>query len=124
MLRSSVPKVTKRKMGSAADDARKTVDDGKAWNLSAYDGIEIDVGKGDGKVYTLILKDEKSPGKRDDGREQASINWEVDFKAGKGGGRVWKSWKDFRATFRGKEKLDVGSLRTDQVRRVGIMMRR
>jgi len=96
----------------------------ETWNLSAYDGIEISLGKGDGKVYTLILKDEKSPGEREDGRKQASINWEVDFEAGMDGGKVWKPWTDFKATYRGKEKEDAGSLKTEHVSRIGIMMRR
>jgi len=98
-----------------------TIDNG---NLSAYDGLEISLGKGDGKVYTLIIKDEKSPGKRLDGRKEASINWEVDFEAGKDGGIVWKPWTEFKATYRGKEKEDAGSLREEHVERVGIMMRR
>lgn len=100
------------------------------------------MGKGDGKVYTLILKDEAAAGKREDGREKAGINWEVDFKVGeedgegegegeggeKGGGddvtKVWVPWEDFKATFRGKEKKDAGELKKGEVRRVGLMMRR
>jgi len=109
---------------SRAANVDKIADDGKAWDLSAYDGIEVDIGNGDGKVYTLILKDDRSPSKGDDGREQASISWEVDFEAREGGGKVWKPWKDFKAMFRGKQRENVGSLRTDRVRRVGIMMRR
>ena len=33
-------------------------------------------------------------------------------------------WEDFKATYRGKEKKDAGKLKTGEVRRVGIMMRR
>lgn len=94
------------------------------WNLSAYDGIEISHGQGDGKVYTLILKDRESPGRMEDGTKKASINWEVDFEAGKTGGTVWKPWTYFKATYRGKEKEDARSLRTEHVSRIGIMMRR
>lgn len=105
----------------------------KSWDLSAYDGVEIEVGKGDGKVYTLILKDEEQAEKREDGREKAVVNWEVEFKAGEVGGekgkgeegtKVWVKWGDFKATYRGKEKGDAGELRTGEVRRVGLMMRR
>jgi len=107
-----------------------------AWDLSAYDGIEIEVGKGDGKVYTFILKDEEQAEKRDDGREKAGVNWEVEFRAGKvddesaekdgkeEGTKVWIPWGDFKATFRGKEKEDAGKLKTGEVSRVGLMMRR
>lgn len=95
-------------------------------------------------MYTLILKDEENTGKRDDGREKAGISWEVEFKTGqkkeavnrKGDdsetsekGRttsttVWVPWEDFKATYRGKEQKDAGKLKTGEVRRVGIMMRR
>ena len=94
-------------------------------------------------MYTLILKDEETPGKRDDGRERAAISWEVEFRAGQRKGaeegsdgsetskrgkgvstRVWVPWEDFKATYRGKEKKDAGELKTGEVRRVGIMMRR
>ena len=95
-------------------------------------------------MYTLILKDEESGGKRDDGREKAGISWEVEFKAGQkkeavneeGDNNetsekrkntsitVWVPWEDFKATYRGKEKKDAGELKTGEVRRVGIMMRR
>lgn len=105
------------------------------WDLSAYDGIEVAVGKGDGKMYTLILKDEAPAEKREDGREKAGVNWEVEFEAaGKGGegkgveecegARVWVPWADFTATYRGKERDDAGELKTGQVMRVGLMMRR
>jgi hypothetical protein len=102
------------------------------WDLSGYDGIELVFREGDGKVYTLVLKDEESPGKRDDGREKAGINWEAEFRASepfgeednaKGQSTVWVPWKDFKATYRGKEKKDAGELKTGSVKRVGIMMR-
>ena len=101
--------------------------------MSAYDGIEVEVGAGDGKMYTLILKDaEAAAGKREDGREKAGISWEVDFTVGEedgkegGGGvtKVWVPWGEFKATFRGKEEKDAGELKTGEVRRIGLMMRR
>ena len=100
--------------------------------MGAYDGIEVEVGKGDGKIYTLILKDEEAAGKRGDGREKAGINWEVDFQIGEEDGeeggdgvtKVWVPWGEFKATFRGKEKEDAGELKKGEVRRIGLMMRR
>ena len=106
--------------------------EGGSWDLSAYDGIEVEFQERDGKVYTLVLKDEESPGKREDGREKASINWEAEFRGcnsvgeegdGNGFTKVWVPWGDFKATYRGKEKKDTGELKTRSVRRVGIMMR-
>lgn len=107
-----------------------------SWDLSTYNGIEVAVGNGDGKTYTLILKDELRDEKREDGREKAGVNWEVEFEAGSGeeggekegdknnGTRIWVPWGEFKATFRGKEKKDAGNLKTGEVRRVGLMMRR
>ena len=95
-------------------------------------------------MYTLILKDEEMAGKRDDGREKAGISWEVEFRSGqkkeveKEGAAsnetskeektvsttIWVPWEDFMPTYRGKEKKDAGRLKTGELRRVGIMMRR
>lgn len=88
------------------------------------------MGKGDGKVYTLILKDEEPAGKREDGRKQAGVNWEVDLQveeeAGEGEEKetFWVPWANLKATSRGKEKKDAGVLKKGEVRRIGIMMRR
>lgn len=105
----------------------------RRWDLSAYDGIEVEVGEGDGKIYTLVVKDEDAAGKREDGREQAGVSWEVDFKVGGEAGEterggevttVWVPWGEFTATYRGREKGDAGELKKEQVRRIGLMMRR
>ena len=96
----------------------------ETWDLSAYDGIEISIVEGDEKAYTLILRDDEIAEKREDGRAQAGINWEAEFQVAAGDGIVWKAWKDFKATYRGNERKDVGSLSTEHVRRMGIMMRR
>lgn len=95
----------------------------QAWDLSAYDGIEISIVQGDEKVYTLILRDHEIAEKREDGREHAAINWETELQAPTGGGTAFKAWKDFNAFYRGKERKDVGTLKTEHLRRIGIMMR-
>ena len=108
------------------------------WDLSAYEGVEIAYAGGDGKTYTLILKDElptSEEGKRDDGRERAGVSWEAGFVAEEEGEeegkerRVWVPWGAFRATYRGRE-MDGGGgggkelrLKTEGVKRVGVMMR-
>lgn len=96
----------------------------------------MEAGEGDGRVYTLVLKDEEPAGRRRDGREKAGVSWEVEFgvgeggageEGGKGGGegtRVFVPWGEFRATYRGKEMEDAGELKEGEVRRVGLMMRR
>lgn len=106
----------------------------RRWDLSAWDGIEIDISKSDGKVYTLIFKDEVLADKREDGREKAGINWEVDIEMA--GNRisaekdenseakkVFVPWNEFKATYRGKPKDDTEGLKTASIRRVGLMMR-
>ncbi|CAO1605101.1 hypothetical protein XANCAGTX0491_008633 [Xanthoria calcicola] len=113
-------------------DGSKSENDG-IWDLSAYKGIEVDVGAGDGKVYTLILKDEEAPDKRDNGREKAGINWEADFRANNGGEspageeavgkKVWVPWSDLKPTYRGKKKEDAGEFKPGEIRRIGFMMR-
>ena len=86
--------------------------------------------KGDGKVYTLIVRDEEPEDKRDDGREKAGINWEYDFKAGDSGmdaevnQKIWIAWSDFKATYRGRERKDTGKLKTGEIKRFSLMMRR
>ncbi|MCJ1252570.1 hypothetical protein MMC24_000376 [Lignoscripta atroalba] len=117
-------------LGGAGFASQTTTADDKVWDLSAYDGIEIDVVEGDGKMYTLILKDEVPEGKkRDDGREKAGISWEYDFKASevakeKGEQQKFRiPWDQFKATYRGREKKDAEPLKTDGIRRFSLMMR-
>lgn len=48
--------------------------------MSAYDGVYLNIGKHDGKKYTLTLKDEILP-LMPDGREQSTISYEYDFES-------------------------------------------
>lgn len=105
-----------------------------AWDLSIYNGIELDVGPGDRKIYTFIFKDELLEDKRDDGRDKAGINWEADFslstdngvttQEGIQGKKIWIPWEALKATFRGKEKSNARKFDPAEIRRIGIMMRR
>ncbi|KAL2800507.1 complex I intermediate-associated protein 30-domain-containing protein [Aspergillus keveii] len=111
------------------------------WDLSDYDGIllkvrpgagaQSDINEGgEGKKYTLLLKD-NIPDKRPDGRERSAVCWEVDFRAKRPAGlegttiRHYFKWSDFRATYRGrdcphpeKKKLDIA-----RIKRIGFMVR-
>lgn len=111
-------------------DNEDSTDQG-VWNLGAYDGIEIDITVSDGKIYTLVLKDEDPQDKRDDGRERAGVNWEAEFQVAsdecdgkKRGRKVWIPWSALKATYRGKEKVDAGQIRNAEIKRLGLMMRR
>lgn len=113
-----------RKLGGAGFASQRTVGEDQVWDLSAYDGILLDVARVDGKRYTLTLKDELLP-RRGDGREQSTVSWEYDFEAKAGEGtRVWVPWAELRATYRGKEKEGVQPLDTKGVKRFSLMMRR
>ncbi|KAK8085032.1 hypothetical protein PG997_006303 [Apiospora hydei] len=69
-------------LGGAGFASQRTVDRAQhpSWDVSAYDGLRLKVLKegGDGKKYTLTLKDEVLP-KRPDDREQSTVSWEYDF---------------------------------------------
>ncbi|MCJ1299781.1 hypothetical protein MMC08_002574 [Hypocenomyce scalaris] len=110
-------------LGGAGFASQRTIDlPDRAWDLHAFDGIELELAGGDGKVYTLILKDELE-GDRGDGRIKSGINWEYEFKVVKGAMRVWIPWESFKATYRGREKKNPGKLKTGEIKRVGLMMR-
>lgn len=104
--------------------ASQTTSGEETWDLSGYDGVEVEVVTGDGKRYTLIVKDEVPEGKREDGRERSGVNWECDFEAGGEQAVVWVPWGRFKAVYRGVEKPDAGPLRTGEIKRFSLMCRR
>ncbi|KAI1846071.1 hypothetical protein JX265_000994 [Neoarthrinium moseri] len=106
-------------LGGAGFASQRTVN-GTPWDLDAYDGLLLKTGKGDGKKYTLTLKDETLP-KRPDGREQSTVSWEFDFATH--GEERFIPWDEFKPTYRGKPKPDARPLDLKNVQRVSIMMR-
>ena len=112
--------------------------------------MEIELGDGDGKLYTLVLKAGEQPhgNGRADGKAKAGVSWEAVFCAPPAsslssppplfkessdivtgrredeGTKIFVPWDDFKATYRGKEvKEGGGKLETGDVRRLGFMMR-
>lgn len=108
-------------LGGAGFASQRTTGS-RRWDLSAYDGMELDVAESDEKLYTLILKDELLPD-RPDGRERSSLSWQADLRF-VGSGKVVVRWKEFRPTYRGKEVDDADPLDLKSIKRLGIMMRR
>ncbi|KXJ96728.1 CIA30 family protein-like protein [Microdochium bolleyi] len=110
-------------LGGAGFASQRT-SDSKSWDLSSpqYTGLRVQVAKGDGKKYTLILKDEVLP-RRPDGREQSTVSWEYDFIGGESGGVQSVTWADFKPTYRGKAKPDAAPLDLKNIKRISIMMR-
>lgn len=108
-------------MGGAGFASQRTTGDDRSWDLSAYEGIHLEVGKDDGKLYTFVLKDEILP-LMDDGREQSTVSYEYDFSAA-GSCSVFIPWSELKPTYRGKEKDDAPPLNTKSVKRWSFMMR-
>ncbi|KAI9878611.1 MAG: hypothetical protein M1830_000430 [Pleopsidium flavum] len=120
-------------LGGAGFASQRTTSSTHSWDLSAYDGIMLDIKSGDGKMYTFIIKDEILP-PSEGGREQASISWEYDFRAENRGDedegsrgeeekQVWIPWSKLKATYRGREKKDAAPIDLSHVRRFSLMMR-
>ena len=115
--------------GAGFASQRTTAEAREQWDLSAYDGVLLELGKSDGKRYTFILKDNLLPSNPDNGREQATISWEYDFETGAHeavaeSSFVFVPWKELKPTYRGKEKKGERKLDTKNVKRFSIMMRR
>ncbi|OJJ47043.1 hypothetical protein ASPZODRAFT_53800, partial [Penicilliopsis zonata CBS 506.65] len=118
-----------RTLGGAGFASQRTVGDEQTWDLSAYDGLVLEIDQTDGKRYALVVKDEILP-PGPDGREQSTVSWEYEFQVGHNNetnsetkSRVIIRWKDLKPTYRGKEKTDAQPLDLERVKRFGIMMR-
>ncbi|KAK6337630.1 hypothetical protein TWF730_003025 [Orbilia blumenaviensis] len=66
-------------LGGAGFASQRTTDAaGGPWDLSKADGISIQLGDIDDRIYTFVLKDTVLP-KRSDGREQSTVSYEFSF---------------------------------------------
>ncbi|KAL1791999.1 hypothetical protein ACET3X_009750 [Alternaria dauci] len=108
-------------LGGAGFASQRTTGENRTWDLSAYDGIYLDIGKHDGKNYTLTLKDEILP-LMPDGREQSSVSHEYDFESQNKLG-LFVPWHAMKPMYRGREVEDPKPLDTKSVKRFSIMMR-
>jgi hypothetical protein len=108
-------------LGGAGFASQRTTGEDRTWDLSAYDGIYLSLGKHDGKKYTLTLKDEILP-LMADGREASTISYEYDFSS-TSKKELFVPWHAMKPTYRGKEKDDAEKLKTGNVKRFSIMMR-
>ncbi|KAI0408419.1 NADH:ubiquinone oxidoreductase intermediate-associated protein 30 [Xylaria palmicola] len=94
--------------------------DPQRWDLSGFQGLRLAVKDGDGKMYTLIVKDEILP-RRPDGREQSTVSWEYDFTGDEA--ELDIPWRELKPTYRGKPKPDAKPLDLANIKRMSIMMR-
>lgn len=93
----------------------------QCWDLTGYEGLRLAIEHGDGKKYTLIVKDEILP-TRPDGREQSTVSWEYNFPGT--GAELDIRWLDLKPTYRGRPKPDAKPLDLGNIKRISIMMRR
>ena len=82
------------------------------------------------KRYTFIVKDTLPSSDAANGRDQASISWEVDFELPPQDKpdethdkTIFIPWDSFNPTYRGKLQKDVDPLDTESIKRFSIMMR-
>ncbi|KAJ4312602.1 hypothetical protein N0V84_009840 [Fusarium piperis] len=92
-------------------------------DLSRTVGLQLDLAAGNSEqTFTLTVKD-TIPERREDGRDEAGVSWEVDFEAPADGGVIVKKWHEFRATYRGRDIDDPKPLDLGDVKRISLMMR-
>jgi len=65
----------------------------------------------------------------ENGKEQSTISYEYDFSssskmANSNGTFIFIPWRDFKATYRGKEKKDASALDRKKIKRFRTMMKR
>lgn len=114
-------------LGGAGFASQRTTGENRSWDVSAYDGLEIEIAKSDTKRYAITLKDILLP-PTSDGREQSSLVWEFDFvvngtKGPTGLQTVFVPWGALKATYRGREQPDAKPLDLKKILRFGLMMR-
>ncbi|KAI9698966.1 MAG: hypothetical protein M1836_003155 [Candelina mexicana] len=116
-------------LGGAGFASQRTTGEDRCWDLSAYDGLGLDLVDADEKRYTLILKDELLPPNPENDREQSSISYEFDFRVEDSSNRnksthLFVPWSDLKATYRGREQKDAPALNRSSIKRMSLMMRR
>ncbi|KAI9782404.1 MAG: hypothetical protein M1816_001902 [Peltula sp. TS41687] len=66
-------------LGGAGFASQRTTGDDRSWDLTGYDGIEIDVVNADDKTYTFTITNSLLPPDESTGREQSTLIYEYDF---------------------------------------------
>ncbi|RSM01246.1 hypothetical protein CDV31_011436 [Fusarium ambrosium] len=109
-------------LGGAGFASQRTKGD-LSLDLSQTVGLQLDLGAGNSEQkFTLTVKD-TIPERREDGRDEAGVSWEVDFEPPTEGGIIVMKWDEFRATYRGRDVDDPKPLDLGDVKRISLMMR-
>ncbi|RSM14538.1 hypothetical protein CEP52_001313 [Fusarium oligoseptatum] len=109
-------------LGGAGFASQRTKGD-LSLDLSQTVGLQLDLGAGNSEQkFTLTVKD-TIPERREDGRDEAGVSWEVDIEPPTEGGIIVMKWDEFRATYRGRDVDDPKPLDLGDVKRISLMMR-
>ncbi|KAI9819856.1 MAG: hypothetical protein M1827_006425 [Pycnora praestabilis] len=115
-------------LGGAGFASQRTTGEDRSWDLSNYDGLQLDIEQADDKQYTLTLKDDLLPPNPENGREQSTISYEYDFRV-QSQTKERKStilfipWDQLKATYRGREKKDAAAPKLKDIKRISLLMR-
>lgn len=118
-------------LGGAGFASQRTTTDTRVWDLSEYAGVELQLGQGDGKRYTLNVKT-VLPHKMDNGRDASTIEYAFSFTADATGdttrrrrtsSKIFAKWSEFEPFYRGKPVEGAEPLDPAKIRRWSLMMR-
>lgn len=109
-------------LGGAGFASQRTSTTTTTWDLSDYNGIELDIVRGDEKKYTLNVKN-VLPEKMENGRDSSTVEYAFNFIAPTQASKIYAPWSEFQAIFRGKEAKDAPPLDSGKILRWSIMMR-
>ncbi|KAJ3087302.1 hypothetical protein HK102_011406 [Quaeritorhiza haematococci] len=92
------------------------------WDLSGYDGIEIEVARGDGKRYAFNIQTQELRD-RGDGRIESAVTYKYSFTANPTPDPqiFFARWSDFVKTYRGRPAPDSPDLDRTNIRYLSIM---
>lgn len=111
-------------LGGAGFASQRTTSTTQTWNLSDYAGLELRLGVGDGKRYTLNLKTCLPDKMRDNpARDASTVEYAYTFVGAAEPSKLFVAWDQFEAFYRGRKVDDAPPLDTAGIRRWSIMIR-
>lgn len=111
-------------LGGAGFASQRTTSTTTTWDLSAFAGLEISLGAGDGRRYTLNLKT-VLPGRMEENpsRDKSTVEYAYSFVGAPQPAKLFVPWESFEAFYRGRKVDDAPPLDTAGIRRWSIMIR-
>ncbi|EEB08620.1 CIA30 family protein [Schizosaccharomyces japonicus yFS275] len=111
-----------KKLGGAGFASQKTVFTDRVWDLREFEGIELDIARGDGFKYTFNIKTDLATDSDD---HKATLVYEFDFEAHctKEGQTVYAPFHAFKPTYMGRPVEGAPSLDNSHIVQFSIMIR-